>query len=566
MADSATSVSAGWRRFPPAGYAPTKAANLPAEAGGIRGGHVQPLLPVDPPRIGRYRLAGRIGAGGMGRVYLAYSAGGLAVALKVIHPHLAGNREFRSRFRREVAAARAVSGAFTAALVDADPDGPVPWLATEFIPGVSLHEAVTTHGSLPGPAVRSLGAALAEALAAIHAAGVIHRDLKPTNIMLGVDGPRVIDFGIAHPSESTVLTRKGATIGSPGFMAPEQVSVGNPPVGPAADVFALGAVLIYAATGESPFGRGSAAVLLYRVIHEEPRLNRLTDPALTALIATCLNRAPASRPTPEQLLEALSATGSLSANESGRGAEEGSEPTGAAAADEGEDEGEGADGTTWLPAPVTAEITRRLASVPEPPPPLRRSFTLPLLPALSDLPYFLGAARNLLVWLVFVAATGGFLALVAALVYFGFGWDKRDTPPSLCGLVTATDLGQAGSAGAGYLESWDVSPDAEPQIDGGCGYRVTFSVRPQPNDPFGATKVLPGVLIARYAEDDRLTGDPNLYPVRGAPARRDGSVVEVLTSAGRIDVQIVASEELFAVDDFESIATRIAQVFAPTSP
>ena len=179
---------------------------------------MQELLPGDPQLIGPYRLRGRLGAGGMGQVYLGLSPGGRAVAVKVIRADLAQDPEFRERFRREITVARTVSGMFTAPVIDADTDGPVPWLATAYVPGPSLADAVSQHGPLPADSVLALAKGLAEGLAAIHAAGVVHRDLKPANVLLAADGPRVIDFGISRAAEATALTHTGLVVGSPGFM------------------------------------------------------------------------------------------------------------------------------------------------------------------------------------------------------------------------------------------------------------------------------------------------------------------------------------------------------------
>jgi serine/threonine protein kinase len=198
----------------------------------------------------------------MGMVFAARSAGGRAVAVKVIRSELAGDAEFRVRFSREVTAARSVSGLFTAPVVDADVDGPMPWLATAYVPGPSLSDAVREHGPLPALSVLALAAGLAEGLAAIHAAGLIHRDLKPSNVLLAEDGPRVIDFGISRAAEATALTHADLVIGSPGFMSPEQAE--GRETGPPSDVFSLGAVLAFAATGAGPFGTGSTAALVYR--------------------------------------------------------------------------------------------------------------------------------------------------------------------------------------------------------------------------------------------------------------------------------------------------------------
>ncbi|WP_089099619.1 protein kinase domain-containing protein [Streptomyces hyaluromycini] len=270
------------------------------------------LEPGDPRSVGEYQLLRRLGAGGMGRVYLGRSPGGRAVAVKVVHAELvAGQPEFRSRFRREVEAARKVSGAFTAPVVDADPDAELPWLVTSYIAGPSLQEAVAEQGPLPAANVRALAAGLAEALTSIHAAQLVHRDLKPSNVLLAEDGPRVIDFGIARSVESATITRAGLMVGSPGFMSPEQVAGGE--VTGASDVFAFGAVLTYAATGGNPFGDGPTPALLYRVVHDEPDIGAVTDPALAALIAHCLAKDPADRPTPREILARIGPTADATA-------------------------------------------------------------------------------------------------------------------------------------------------------------------------------------------------------------------------------------------------------------
>ncbi|WP_377266959.1 serine/threonine-protein kinase [Peterkaempfera sp. SMS 1(5)a] len=256
----------------------------------------------DPARIGRYQLVARLGAGGMGRVFLARSPGGRLLAVKVIRPELAEDPEFRRRFAREVAAARSVTGLFTAAVIDADTDASPPWLATAYIPGTDLGTALTSHGPWPEEAVARLGAGLAEALEAIHDVGVIHRDLKPANVLLSSDGPRVIDFGISVATEHTALTSTGVTIGTPGYMSPEQIT--GDPVGPATDVFSLGAVLAYTATGHAPFGSGSGHALSYRVVHEHPNLDAVPQQLRTTL-ARCLDKNPANRPSLPDLLQEL---------------------------------------------------------------------------------------------------------------------------------------------------------------------------------------------------------------------------------------------------------------------
>ena len=261
------------------------------------------VLAADDPRvIGEYRLQAQLGSGGMGRVYLGLSPAGRAVAIKVVNPDLAGNEEFLHRFAQEVAAARAVSGIYTAPVVASGLNERPPWLATAFVPGPSLDQVVSENGPLPEPALWPLLAGLTEALAAIHAGGVVHRDLKPPNVLLATDGPRVIDFGISRATDGTMLTAAGVVFGTPGYMSPEQAE--GKPAGPASDVFALGCVIAYAATGAGPFGTGTAAAVLYRVVHADPALDRV-PPALRGIISGCLAKDPAARPTPAALAAAI---------------------------------------------------------------------------------------------------------------------------------------------------------------------------------------------------------------------------------------------------------------------
>ncbi|WP_274914987.1 serine/threonine-protein kinase [Streptomyces sp. WZ-12] len=271
---------------------------------------MEPLAADDPRVLGGYRLLGRLGAGGMGRVYLGRSAGGRTVAVKAVHAQYAADEQFRARFRREVASARRVGGAWTAPVLDADPDAAVPWVATGYVAGPSLTRVIADHGPLAAPSVRALGAGLAEALTAVHALGLVHRDVKPSNVLLTLDGPRLIDFGIARATDGTVsLTSTGASVGSPGYMAPEQI-LGNGAEG-AADVFSLGAVLAFAATGTNPFPGDSTAALLYKVVHEEPELGPELTGALRELVTSCLAKDPARRPAPEAVAARL--TGSAGA-------------------------------------------------------------------------------------------------------------------------------------------------------------------------------------------------------------------------------------------------------------
>lgn len=312
---------------------------------------MQPLDPGEPREIGAYRLLGRLGAGGMGRVYLGRSTGGRTVAVKVVHPHFALDDEFRARFRREVEAARRVGGEWTAPVLDADPDASVPWVATGYVAGPSLSQAVTDQGPLPADSVRVLGSGLARALTAVHALGLVHRDVKPSNVLLTLEGPRLIDFGIARATDSTAsLTSTGVSVGSPGYMSPEQI-LGRGVTG-AADIFSLGAVLAYAATGTAPFPGDSSAALLYKVVHEEPELGSL-EGELRELVAGCLVKDPAARPGPGEVADRL-ATG-------------GAQPAG------------------WLPGPLVEQISRaavellHLESLPE-----RASSSGPVPVAASD--------------------------------------------------------------------------------------------------------------------------------------------------------------------------------------
>lgn len=252
----------------------------------------------DPRVVGSFRLHRRLGAGGMGVVYLGSDRRGQRVALKVIRPDLAEDREFRSRFAREVSAARRIRGGCTARLVAADLEADRPWFATQYVPGPSLHDKVNEDGPLPAAQVAAIGSALAEGLLAVHEAGVVHRDLKPSNILLSPKGPRIIDFGIAWATGASTLTHVGTAVGSPGFLAPEQVRGAT--VTPATDVFALGATLAYASTADSPFGQGSSEVMLYRVVHEEPQLAGVPD-ALAPLLHACLAKDPEDRPSTLQL-------------------------------------------------------------------------------------------------------------------------------------------------------------------------------------------------------------------------------------------------------------------------
>ncbi|GAA2777246.1 serine/threonine-protein kinase [Kitasatospora sp. CM 4170] len=301
----------------------------------------QPLHPDDPREVGGYRLFARLGAGGMGRVYLSYTPGGRPVALKVVRPEFAEDGEFRRRFAQEVTNAQRIHGLYTAQVIDSGVDAEAPWLVTAYVPGPSLQQVVRENGPLPVRTVLLLMGGIAEALQAIHSVEVVHRDLKPANVLVAGDGPRVIDFGIARAADATALTGTGYRIGSPAFMSPEQAQ--GRPVTPATDVFALGALAAYVAGGTAPFGDGPDTAVLYRVVHEQPELEGV--PAdLRELVLRCLAKSPEDRPKPAEIIE-------IARNHPSVG-------------------GQLRFADDWLPKQVNTEITRRSDLPKTPPTPL----------------------------------------------------------------------------------------------------------------------------------------------------------------------------------------------------
>ncbi|RLV70686.1 serine/threonine protein kinase [Streptomyces sp. CBMAI 2042] len=293
---------------------------------------MEPLRSTDPARIAGYRILGRLGAGGMGVVLLGRSPGGALVAIKLIRAEYADDAGFRTRFRREVAIARQVRNRWAVPVVDADTEAAAPWLATEFVPGPALSEAVGGGAPLPERSVRALGSMLAEALEAVHGAGLVHRDVKPGNVLLGLDGPRLIDFGIARALDDTVLTATDAIVGSPGFLSPEQAQGRR--IGPPSDIFSLGCVLVYAATGGRPFGSGPVEAMLFRTVHDPADLGAL-PPGLRPMVEGCLSKEPEGRPTAGDIRRAFA-----------------------------EDTSAG----SWLPGPVThliAERSARMLALPD---------------------------------------------------------------------------------------------------------------------------------------------------------------------------------------------------------
>ncbi|MFF7048695.1 endo alpha-1,4 polygalactosaminidase [Streptomyces griseorubiginosus] len=262
-----------------------------------------PLSPGDPVSVGGYTLVDRLGSGGMGVVYLGRSESGRRVAVKLVHSAFALDEEFRTRFRQEVAAARRVSGAFTAPVVDADPDAPQPWMATLYVPGRTLADIVAQDGPLRGSALRVLALGLVEALRDIHRVGTVHRDLKPSNVLMAEDGPRVIDFGISYAVDNEALTMTGRLIGTPPFMSPEQFAAPREVTG-ASDVFSLGSLLVYAATGSRPFDGSSPYLTGYQVMYEPPALDGVAEP-LRSIAERCLDKDPEARPSLGELHELL---------------------------------------------------------------------------------------------------------------------------------------------------------------------------------------------------------------------------------------------------------------------
>jgi len=435
-------------------------------------GQLRPLADSDPRQLGRFKVLGLLGEGGMGRVFFGRSPGGWAVAIKVIHAGLAADPAFQARFAHEVATARAVGGIYTASVVDADTAAERPWLAVEYVAGPSLSDAVTAGGALPLPAVLRLGLGLAEALQAIHAAGVVHRDLKPSNVLLAADGPRVIDFGIARAAEHSSLTRTGTILGSAGFMAPEQITGGE--TGPAADVFALGAVLTFAATGQGPFGEGRTEALAYRVVYADPALGGVPDP-VREVVARCLAKDPRYRPAPGGVIAALAAIPAA-----------------------GPGTGEG-----WLPAPVERLIdlrqvagTAAVTASPTPAPqaladdsaiPTRTSLgtgragTTPQVPparVAAPVPSApAGPARQLRGWMLAAVAAGVLLAVAVAVA-----------------VIRLSAAHPAPSAGLAAGSSTVASHPASPTPSGPASSGPSSSAAPSPS----ATPSGPAAVVQAY--------------------------------------------------------------------
>jgi ABC-type branched-subunit amino acid transport system substrate-binding protein len=551
---------------------------------------LEALAAGDPRRVGRYQVLARLGGGAMGRVFLARSPGGRPVAVKVVRAELAEDGEFRRRFAREVAAARRVSGVFTAAVVDADPEGAEgapPWLATAYVTGPSLAEAVAAHGPWPEGPVRALGAGLAEALEAIHAAGVVHRDLKPSNVLLAPDGPRVIDFGISLAAEETALTEAGAMVGTPGYMAPEQLRGGS--AGPASDVFALGAVLVYATTGRGPFGSGLAAEVNFRAAYEPAELGAV-PPGLLEVVARCLEKDAERRPGVGELLERL-----------GEGA-------GAERTDAG-----------WLPAPVARDVRERSETPlpatppspspsPPPPPPRPLAGPPPAPPAPPAPPTGQGTSRRR------VLAVGSGAAAVAGLGALGYalttgggsggeepgdGRPGGETEPTTVRIAVHAPLtGDIEAFGQDILAAVRLAVDEEnasgnhPDVrfevveadDQGGADQAATAARTVIDDPTVVAVVGPALSEAAH-EAAPLYGDAGLaavtpsatdpaltqqgYPtlLRAVPNDRHlaRAIGELLAAEDfLLDVTVVDDGTPYALDSSDAIAEPVAEVWTMT--
>ncbi|MEU3838614.1 ABC transporter substrate-binding protein [Streptomyces sp. NPDC028635] len=323
---------------------------------------MQPLRATDPPWVGRHRVLHRLGAGGMGVVYLARSPGGALVAVKVVRAGYADDPGFRARFRREVEMAGRVRSPWVVPLVDADPDAALPWLVTAFVPGPALADVVEECGPLPPAPARRLGARLAEALDAVHAAGLVHRDVKPGNVLIAHDGPRLIDFGIAREAEDTALTATGMVVGSPGFLSPEQARGSGGQIGPPSDVFSLGCLLAYAVTGVRPFGEGSPAGMLARTVYDAPDLDGVPA-GLTPLLRACLEKEPQSRPTAAEVCRTLTAADPRQGEAWPSAPHPPTDGTRPSPPEPAPGDARPSAGGAWLPEPVMRLIAHRSAAV-----------------------------------------------------------------------------------------------------------------------------------------------------------------------------------------------------------
>ncbi|MGW3131266.1 serine/threonine-protein kinase [Streptomyces sp. NPDC001076] len=424
-----------------------------------------PLSPSDPVTAGPYRLLGRLGAGSTGVVYLGVSRAGRPVAVKVVRADLAEDPHFRERFAAEVAAARRVSGPYTAAVLEADTAAERPWLATEYLPGPTVAEAVESAGPLPAAVVLGLAAGIAEALAAIHGAGVLHRDLTPGNVVLDDDGPKVVDFGVARAADAARLTRTGVRVGTVPFMAPEQAD--GREVTAASDVFALGCVLAYAATGVPPFGDGTSGEVLYRIAHADPDPAALDcgDDRLRQLVGRCLDKDPGRRPTPEEIVALCGA--------------------------------DRPDELAWLPTAAASRLAARRKEVDDT---LARAATRRTV------------VRVRLTAVPLVLATG--IAVAVALTVGRSGTSKLTLTPPDTGAPTAsasasvtTAVSPSGTPSSGSRHA--AAPGRSPSgaAPSGQGAAATRTQSPSPSAPGGGAGQTPKVTWTGYAGTDCASAD-----------------------------------------------------------